>query len=83
MGHEASGVVAKINSSVTNVKEGDRVTFDSMVSCGKCYFCRSDQQNLCRSARPSTFPAASTDNTDVLQNIQWCRNILQYRTTCL
>ena len=51
MGHEASGVVAKIGSLVTNVREGDRVTFDSMVSCGKCYFCRSGQQNLCEDRR--------------------------------
>ena len=51
MGHEASGVVAKIGSLVTNVKEGDRVTFDSMVSCGKCYFCRRGQQNLCEDRR--------------------------------
>ena len=51
MGHEASGVVAEIGSSVTTVKEGDRVTFDSMVSCGKCYFCRRGQQNLCEDRR--------------------------------
>jgi L-iditol 2-dehydrogenase len=47
MGHEASGVVAKTGAAVKGLREGDRVTFDSMVSCGKCFFCRRGQINLC------------------------------------
>ncbi|MBC8325298.1 MAG: galactitol-1-phosphate 5-dehydrogenase [Verrucomicrobia subdivision 3 bacterium] len=51
MGHEASGVVSGIGGEVTNVKEGDRVTFDSMVSCGACDFCARGQMNLCDDRR--------------------------------
>ena len=47
MGHEAAGVVERTGRSVTNFKAGDRVTFDSTVSCGKCEFCRGGQINLC------------------------------------
>lgn len=47
MGHEASGVVARVGKNVTNFQEGDRVTFDSTVSCGECYFCRRGRINLC------------------------------------
>lgn len=47
MGHEASGIVAKTGSAVKSISEGDRVTFDSMISCGKCAFCRRGQINLC------------------------------------
>lgn len=47
MGHEAAGVVEKVGSAVTQWKAGDRVTFDSTVSCGKCGFCRAGQVNLC------------------------------------
>ena len=51
MGHEASGVVARTGSAVTSVSKGDRVTFDSMVSCGECSFCDSGQMNLCDDRR--------------------------------
>ena len=34
-------------ANVKNFAEGDRVTFDSMISCGKCSFCRHGQPNLC------------------------------------
>jgi L-iditol 2-dehydrogenase len=47
MGHEASGVVAQIGKGVRRVRVGDRVTFDSTVYCGKCYFCRRGEVNLC------------------------------------
>ena len=51
MGHEASGIVAKTGSEISKVKEGDRVTFDSMVSCGNCYFCNQNQMNLCENRK--------------------------------
>lgn len=47
MGHEASGVIEKIGSAVKNLAPGDRVAFDSMISCGKCQFCRRGHMNLC------------------------------------
>ncbi|MCH2202445.1 MAG: alcohol dehydrogenase catalytic domain-containing protein, partial [Fuerstiella sp.] len=47
MGHEASGVVAAVGSNVTEFATGDRVTFDSMVSCGSCWFCSHGDANLC------------------------------------
>ncbi|MFY4776320.1 zinc-dependent alcohol dehydrogenase [Metabacillus sp. RGM 3146] len=46
-GHEFSGEVVKIGSSVTSVFEGDRVTADINISCGNCYFCRSGQKLFC------------------------------------
>ncbi len=47
MGHEASGVVAATGATVTRFRAGDRVTFDSTVYCGRCYFCRRGEINLC------------------------------------
>jgi L-iditol 2-dehydrogenase len=47
MGHEAAGVVESVGSAVSNFRPGDRVTFDSTVYCGKCFFCLRGDVNLC------------------------------------
>src|ERR1700733_15212628 len=47
MGDEAAGVVAKIGSDVHSFRLGDRITFDSTISCGKCLFCSKGDVNLC------------------------------------
>lgn len=47
MGHEAAGVVTKVGGDIEDFAIGDRVTFDSTVSCGHCKFCRAGNINLC------------------------------------
>lgn len=47
MGHEASGVISEVGENVTKYKTGDRVTFDSTIYCGNCYYCRQGLINLC------------------------------------
>lgn len=47
MGHEAAGLVADIGSNIHDLREDDRVTFDSTVSCNQCVYCRRGQVNLC------------------------------------
>jgi len=47
MGHEAAGVIAQVGSNVDNFHPGARVTFDSTVYCGGCFFCRRGEINLC------------------------------------
>lgn len=46
-GYEFSGVVEDIGENVTTVARGDRVTADPNIGCGKCYFCKINQQNQC------------------------------------
>ena len=47
MGHEAAGVVVEVGPEVRSVAAGDRVTFDSTVSCGTCAYCVAGDVNLC------------------------------------
>ncbi|HWA09788.1 MAG TPA: galactitol-1-phosphate 5-dehydrogenase [Opitutaceae bacterium] len=51
MGHEASGQIVAAGPEVTRWKAGDRVTFDSTISCGRCPYCRAGQVNLCDNRR--------------------------------
>ncbi len=47
MGHEAAGVIEQVGGNAKGWQAGDRVTFDSTVSCGQCYFCARGEINLC------------------------------------
>jgi L-iditol 2-dehydrogenase len=47
MGHEAAGVIERIGQGVRGFAVGDRVSFDSTVSCGACGFCLQGRTNLC------------------------------------
>jgi L-iditol 2-dehydrogenase len=47
MGHEAAGRVAAVGQQVTGWSEGERVTFDSTISCGSCPYCVRGEINLC------------------------------------
>ncbi len=60
MGHEAAGVIRKTGAAVTGWQPGDRVTFDSTIYCGECYYCRAGQVNLCEQpAGASASPRAT------------------------
>jgi len=52
MGHEFTGVIAEVGSSVTEWKIGDRVTSEtSAYVCGKCISCRTGNYNICPERR--------------------------------
>lgn len=51
MGHEAAGVVADCGSAVGDLNVGDAVAFDSMLPCGRCWFCVRGRPNLCDSRK--------------------------------
>jgi L-iditol 2-dehydrogenase len=47
MGHEAAGTVSAVGEGVSDIAVGDRVTFDSTISCGQCAYCARGDINLC------------------------------------
>lgn len=51
MGHEATGTIAELGDGCTRFSIGDRVTFDSTLYCGECYFCTRGFLNLCDNRR--------------------------------
>ncbi|CAE1312843.1 SORD [Acanthosepion pharaonis] len=51
LGHEASGVVSKLGSGVTNLAIGDRVAVEPGVPCRMCKFCKNGRYNLCSDIR--------------------------------
>ncbi len=51
MGHEAAGVIRKVGDAVQGWQPGERVTFDSTIYCGECYYCRAGLVNLCDNRR--------------------------------
>ena len=51
MGHEAAGVIAAVGEGVCDWQAGDRVTFDSNLTCGACHYCRQGLGNLCDNRR--------------------------------
>ncbi|MSA03637.1 alcohol dehydrogenase catalytic domain-containing protein [Lactonifactor sp. BIOML-A3] len=48
IGHEFGGIVTEIGADVMNVKVGDKVAVDPVVSCGHCYACKIGRHNVCR-----------------------------------
>ena len=52
MGHEFSGVIAEVGSSVKKWKPGDRITSEtSAYVCGECLPCRTGNYNVCAEKR--------------------------------
>jgi L-iditol 2-dehydrogenase len=51
MGHETAGVIVEVAENVKDWEPGDRVTCDSTVYCGTCFYCRRGEVNLCDNRR--------------------------------
>src|SRR5579859_6299405 len=47
-GHEFCGTVVAVGGEVTSVKEGDFVSAEMHVACGKCFQCRTGERHICQ-----------------------------------
>ena len=51
VGHEFSGEVVKLGSSVTSLKIGDIVSAETHIVCGVCEFCREGNGHICQDTK--------------------------------
>ncbi len=47
LGHEVAGVIEEVGSEVSKSKVGERVCVHYLVTCGKCKFCKSGDEQFC------------------------------------
>ena len=50
-GHEFCGEVVAFGKEVTSVKEGDFVSAEMHVACGKCLLCRTGEGHICQNVK--------------------------------
>src|ERR1700758_1390391 len=50
-GHEFCGEVDRVGDEVTSVKEGDFVSAEMHVNCGKCLQCRTGEAHICQNVK--------------------------------
>ncbi len=46
-GHEVSGEVVAVGNEVSGFQQGDRITIQPQVVCGRCYACRHGNYHIC------------------------------------
>lgn len=59
-GHEVSGRIEKIGNGVTGFHEGQKVTIEPQIYCGKCYPCTHGKYNLCEELKVMGFQSTGT-----------------------
>ena len=67
LGHEASAVVEEVGEDVTDVRPGDHVVVSWVPQCGKCFFCRRGQPQLCQTADAVLFTGGLLDGSPRLR----------------
>jgi len=60
-GHEASGVVDRMGSGVSQIQPGDHVVVALIRSCGHCYYCARGESNMCETRFPLDRRSPLTD----------------------
>ena len=59
-GHEVSGQIVKVGEYVKDLAEGQKVTIEPQVFCGRCYPCLHGKYNLCEKLKVMGFQTTGT-----------------------
>lgn len=51
LGHETAGVIVAVGAKVTDRKVGDRVSVETHIPCGECYFCKNGMPHICNNIK--------------------------------
>ena len=62
-GHEFSGIVVDAGKGANGLKAGMRVASELVKGCGRCWFCKNDLQNYCKSLNDALLPGGFSENT--------------------
>lgn len=55
LGHEATGVIAKVGAKVTRYHVGERVFVSHHVPCGKCRYCMKGHHTACETLHTTNY----------------------------
>ena len=55
LGHEATGIIEKVGSKVSNIKVGDRVFVSHHVPCFKCRYCQRGNHTACHTLHTTNY----------------------------
>lgn len=76
LGHEPSGVVLAVGSSVTHLSPGDRVAIEPGVPCRSCWMCDAGRYNLCEYVKfAGVCPYAGTIRRFITHEARYCHKL--------
>ncbi len=47
LGHEVCGTVTAVGKQVKNIQAGDRISVETHIPCGRCWYCTHDRAHVC------------------------------------
>lgn len=50
-GHETAGDIVEVGKNVRNRKVGDRISCETHIACGTCWFCKNGLSHICKNVK--------------------------------